>query len=426
MGGPGDYSGALVLHASHGGHIAVAAEGRDDDFLLIHLAPSLGRNGETVRVPIAHVRNGTGADVPTIRGNGSAGCDRTAVRAVIGAIAQLSLVAEGQAKIRGMTVAVDSTLEGLNDTGRDAAILAAAVTAAASVWNVTLSLEAAIGICERAALAWLDGFAGRADVACIMGAKASSIMLWSPRGGLHSDSVPLPAGIALVGIDCGVNTNDVSRKQTTVRVASGIGRRLIDAVIRHEGAGSTGWDGQLSCVSVADYVTRFRDRLPRRLKGSEYLERFGALEDSPVPVESDESYRVRSRTEHHIYEHDRSCRFVEWLRSAREGDETALVNAGDVMYASHWSYGQRCGLGCSEADALVSLLRANGTAQGIYGAKVSGRGCGGIICVLMRDERAAHSALESSVEEYQRRTKRSATVLTGSRPGALVGGVVAG
>jgi L-arabinokinase len=182
----------------------------------------------------------------------------------------------------------------------------------------------------------------------------------------------------------------------------------------------------LAGIGVDDYVRRFRDRLPRKLKGSEYLDRFGPLEESGTTIEPNATYRVRSRTEHHIYEHDRSCRFVELVRSARGGDEAGLIGAGEVMFASHWSYGQRCGLGCAEADTLVTLLRARGAGQGIYGAKVSGRGCGGMICVLMRDDRTARSALESCVDEYRRSTKRTATIHSGTRPGTLVGGVAAG
>jgi L-arabinokinase len=92
------------------------------------------------------------------------------------------------------------------------------------------------------------------------------------------------------------------------------------------------------------------------------------------------------------------------------------------MYASHWSYGQRCGLGSVETDLLVNLIRQHGTPADIYGAKISGRGCGGVVTVLMRTADRAQEALQQVLETYQARTGQHATLIQGSSPGSLVAG----
>ena len=55
---------------------------------------------------------------------------------------------------------------------------------------------------------------------------------------------------------------------------------------------------------------------------------------------------------------------------------------GALMGASHRGY-STIGLGAAETDAMVEAVRRRGPAQGFYGARVSGGGCGGTVVVLL-------------------------------------------
>lgn len=233
----------------------------------------------------------------------------------------------------------------------------------------------------------------------------------------------MPEGAAFVGFDCGGDAEAAWARNERVRSAAYMGRTLIARILEHDGAGSTAWDGRLSSISLADYVERFRDRLPTKMKGADFLRRFAAPEDPFLRIEPEVTYKVRSRTEHHIYEHARAVEFNECL-SAAVGKQTQpkLCEAGELMLASHWSYGQRCGLGSADADVLVNLVRAQGTAADLYGAKLSGRGCGGTVVVLLRDGERARQALDAICAEYQARTGSETRVLYGSTAGALAAG----
>lgn len=427
MGGPGCLAGALVLNTALEGHVAVAVERRADHGLQIRLAPALGGQGAAIDFSPAQLDHPADARAVYQAIGDPTNSTGRAILAVAGTVAELIRAVRADTHLDGLTIAVDSTLEGRTDVGRDAALLAATVSAAALSHGLTLSLESATAICDRAARTWLDGLCHEADLSAALGSRPSSIMLCAQEGGAGHEAMPLPPGTCMFGIDSGVDSAEAACRVACVQATSQMGLTLIDAIIHHEGAGATRWDGRLSSITVSEYVTRFRDRLPTRLKGRDFLDRFGSSCDDVSQIDADRTYRVRSRTEHYIYEHDRSRRFVELLSEVQGSeDESRLTAAGEVMHASHWSYGQRCGLGCVATDLLVSLLRDAGPGNGIYGAKIGGRGCGGVVSVLMHDDRSAWSALEAALEKYERRARRKATVLTGTRPGALVGGVVCG
>jgi len=91
------------------------------------------------------------------------------------------------------------------------------------------------------------------------------------------------------------------------------------------------------------------------------------------------------------------------------------------MYQSHASY-SACGLGSSGTDALVGLVREAGPAAGLYGAKITGGGSGGVVAVLARA--GSRSAVEGIVRDYERLTGRATMVLGGSSDGAARFGVV--
>ncbi|RJP32469.1 MAG: hypothetical protein C4547_13805 [Phycisphaerales bacterium] len=203
---------------------------------------------------------------------------------------------------------------------------------------------------------------------------------------------------------------------------------------RHEKLGSRGresvsrdgqlWSGHLSLICGRDYSERLRDRLPTRLAGADFLNRFGPIPDPLVAVEPQVLYRVRSRTEHHVYENARTIQFAERLaRAARTGDDAVAAEAGELMYASNWSLSQRCGLNAVTADRLVTLLRRRGPASGILGAKQGGRGCGTLVIVLTAGTRAAEAAVAAACAEFESTTGLTTTLFAAPAPGAALGGV---
>lgn len=346
------------------------------------------------------------------------------VSCVLGAIAELVWGRLIPPLDGGLCVSVEAGLPMVGDTGRTTATVAASLTAMAGICDVRLTFADAAAVCQRVDRNWLRSPLGPADTACALGGKPNTVTAVQSLTQDLAGAMELPDDVLLLGVDCGYDPDAGMSKYAHARTAAFMGQSLIQRIIQHDGRSPKEWNGHLASVSVAEYIERFRDRLPTRLTGSEYLDRFGETGDPMTQVDPDFEYRIRSRTEHHIYENARAAQMLDCLvRAAKKGDRAALLDAGGLMYASHWSYGQRCGLGSVVTDYFVSQLRHHGFGADIYGAKITGMGGGGVVAVLMRDNDKAREALASAVEAANRKTGRKLTVLQGSSPGAMVRGV---
>jgi L-arabinokinase len=89
------------------------------------------------------------------------------------------------------------------------------------------------------------------------------------------------------------------------------------------------------------------------------------------------------------------------------------------MYESHASYGH-CGLGSEGTDRLVALVRSEGQAAGLYGARITGGGSGGTVAVLGR--RGAAPAIARVADAYEQKTGYRPHIFTGSSPGVMAFG----
>lgn len=138
-------------------------------------------------------------------------------------------------------------------------------------------------------------------------------------------------------------------------------------------------------LSVQEFRRRCRSYLPARMRGKHFLNRYGGTVDSATEVNPQKTYHVRSRVEHPIYEHARVGKFFQCVKSAAadaENVKTHLADAGKLMYASHWSYRYRVGLGSPQIEQIVNSVRKIGIQGGFYGARVTSAGSGGTVAVL--------------------------------------------
>jgi L-arabinokinase len=87
-----------------------------------------------------------------------------------------------------------------------------------------------------------------------------------------------------------------------------------------------------------------------------------------------------------------------------------MDKAGHLMYASHLSSMNDAQLGSDECDLLVNLVRGREKA-GLYGARMTGRGCGGTVAVLCEMGETPDRAIAEILKTYEQRTKRVAQVL---------------
>jgi L-arabinokinase len=173
----------------------------------------------------------------------------------------------------------------------------------------------------------------------------------------------------------------------------------------------------LANVTTEQFEHELARHLPEDMLGADFLARYAATADTVTSVAPDRRYRVRAPAAHPVYERWRVETFRELL--LEPASEARRRRLGELMYESHASYG-RCGLGSDGTDRLVALVRAAGSAAGLYGARITGGGSGGTVAVLGR--RDAAPAIARVAEAYERQTGYRPHVFAGSSPGVAAFG----
>lgn len=101
-----------------------------------------------------------------------------------------------------------------------------------------------------------------------------------------------------------------------------------------------------------------------------------------------------------------------------------LETLGELMFQSHASY-SACGLGSDGTNRIINIVRQHMhaarkacKAPALYGAKITGGGCGGTVCVLGLAGSAGQAAIDAVVRQYQQETGYTPFVFGGSSMGA--------
>jgi L-arabinokinase len=416
MGGIAEYSGGLTLSTPTDNAAIVAAVPRDDQRVHVVLTEAVDdpshTNGHATEWGLSlssfYGAAGAIAEPHLVRQRVTNDCRiKSATLAVAHAMLEAKLAPH---LAGGFSLVVEMAAGGSVDCRRIAAIQAATATVLARALSIDVDECGLARVCRRAQTTALGCMWGISTHAAPLLAVPGALLPIHCRPFEVDDPITIPDGVVIIGVDCGTRHKQADEKYIQARAAAFIGRDIIKCMMERAGDGPA-WSGYLADISVESYIEHYRDRLPTKLDGATFLERFRPPANEDWRIEPDVVYKVRSRTEHHVYEGHRTRQFAAFMRAAGKDDvRQTLTAAGDVMFASHWSYGQRCGLGSIETDLLVNLLRAEGLENGIYGARVSGLGAGGTVVVLMEDAPRAHDALRRALDAYEKRGGRSAVI----------------
>jgi len=186
--------------------------------------------------------------------------------------------------------------------------------------------------------------------------------------------------------------------------------------------------------------------LPTSLSGSAFLQQHPAGHgDAATTVRPEAEYAVAACAAHPVLEHARVCEFEALLRGRaarapappplaspppsptaplrRPPSEQQRLRLGELMRGSHESY-SRVGLGSAATDRIVELVAAAPPSARLYGAKITGGGSGGTVCVLGEASDEAQAAIDAVLDEYASETGRRPYVVSGSSAGAVAFGHV--
>jgi hypothetical protein len=241
------------------------------------------------------------------------------------------------------------------------------------------------------------------------------LMLQQPAwhwGGLH---MPHGAAVWALRVGAGPTQAGVGRSAAAAAMAY---RLIADAAGLTPQQADARWGGYLANIGTAAFERRYRDLLPARLSGADFLARY----DAPpgVQIAPEEGYPLRAAAALAVGEHLRARGAAALLRAAAskaQRDEDLLL-VGEMMAESHWLQ-RAAGLGDAHADRLADMVDAAGPERGLFGARAPAAS-GATLVVLART--GADDELQKIADGYARVCDEPVALFGGSAPGCSPAG----
>jgi L-arabinokinase len=430
MGGIADYSGSLVLELRLAAATFVAAQLSRDRTVLVHTQGSsaIGHSSSS-EFSLDSIDECIAAP-DYAKGHSTFAHDRRSRWAayVVGTFLVLGRE-KGFRFHEGLRMVIDSAVPAGKGVASSAALEVAAMQAVCAAYEIEIDGHELAILCQKVENLVVGAPCGIMDQMTSACGEENRLLALLCQPAEIVSQVALPDGLEIWGIDSGVRHEVGGADYGGVRVGAFMGYRIVaelaglpatDRGDAHVDVDDPRWRGYLANLSPGEWSREFRDRVPIEMDGRVFLERYHGITDRVTRVDPNRVYAVRQPTEHPILENDRVARYQRLLESgARAESERAAL--GELMYESHESYGA-CGLGSSGTDALVELVRTTGRDHGLYGAKITGGGSGGVVAVLARE--GSKPIVDEVAARYSRETGRAASVLGGSSAGAAAFGTI--
>jgi len=233
--------------------------------------------------------------------------------------------------------------------------------------------------------------------------------------------VPLPRKLRVWGIDSGVrHSNSGGSDYARVRCGTFMGKKILI----NEMNARLNRDVVPSKVDLCGVITArqwdegsagspmsWSQHVDKEMTGKSFLARYISHDDEPnTTIDADSTYTLRATVSHAVREHARVREFLSILEDWPSDDVCADDDVrqlgrrlGDLMFASHSSYSS-VGLGSTATDDLVRLVReVDVERNALFGAKITGGGSGGVVCVLGEDSPSARAAIDAVRREYAKK-----------------------
>lgn len=407
MGGIADYSGALVLQLPLRETTTVSLSPRSDGLLRITSEPLAG----SFSIDYKSLLVGGRVEVAAARQrlHQQPGGDWAGY--VVGCL--LALQAQKGVRVSGVDVHITSQVPPGKGVSSSAALEVATLRALTQLYGLTWMGTELPRLAQWVENQIVGAPCGLMDQLAVEFGKPGHLLPIHCQPDRLGEPLRLPEGVHFVGIDSGVRHAVGGASYGEVRTAAFMGYSLLvrrlgvstDTLLHVRQTADRSalpYGGYLANWPAEAFERECAPLLPDWLRGAEFIEQFGATIDPVTTVHPDRWYPVRAATRHPVQEQRR----VELVREALlevppvPHRAEALHQLGQWMYASHASY-SACGLGHARTDKLVELARQAGA--GVYGAKVTGGGSGGTVCLLCDGAEGiatARSIYRTYVERY--------------------------
>ncbi|MFO1487853.1 MAG: hypothetical protein U1F65_05190 [Verrucomicrobiota bacterium] len=416
MGGIADYSGANVCEAVLGRGVLMALQSRTDRTLRVRtMQAGMRALPIETRVPLDYFKSGEGlTGYSEIRALCQANPLANWASYIIGSI--FTLLKEEPVKMPyGFNLLLLSAVPMNVGIGSSAAVEIGTLSCLNAYLGLKLSPSRIARLAQMSENHVVGAPCGIMDQIAITSGRQGCLTHILCRPGEVKGEVQIPKDTAFVGINSMVRHSVAGSPYSDTRIGAFMGRKIINDLRAKTGKGALDY---LTELSVDQLRQEYAGALPEEIIGSQFIAQHKTHDDSVTKVQPDATYRVAGPTRHPVEENERVLKFMDALRAAKNGDEQALIAAGECMYGAHDSYKNNCHLSTEEVDFLVDAVRHRGHKAGLYGAKITGGGTGGTVAVFGKVE-ALKRHIPEIANEYSRRVGVMPDIFEGTSPGAM-------
>jgi len=242
-------------------------------------------------------------------------------------------------------------------------------------------------------------------------------------------AIAIPRGINFSGIDSGIRHAVSGASYSDVRAAAFMSYTIIalneNATVEElEQARTSGdWSklpfkGFLANIPVSVFEEKYISILLKEISGKDFLDQYELSIDAVTNIDENKIYRPAVCGSHPVYENARVNEFKTLLKNFKEQDDkqASLIQMGNLMMQSHESY-SAIGLGNEFTDKIVEMIRDAGPDRGVFGARVSGGGNGGTVCILSYGKEGKNIVKEI-YHKFKQLKKQKLFFFSGSSQGA--------
>jgi L-arabinokinase len=428
MGGIADYSGSLVLELPIAEATLVALQKDNTRWLRVVSLMDNESRVVSFEMPLADLeRDGEPIEYHEARSYFS-GDTTPHWAAYVAGVFVVVMRDLGVRSNNGVRLLISSRVPEGKGVSSSAALEVGTMSAVAAAFDIEIEPRRLALLCQRVENLVVGAPCGVMDQMTSACGEENQLLALLCQPAELSGTILLPQALAVWGLDSGVRHSVGGGDYGSVRIGAFMGYRIIAELsgltVEHTGdrvlIDDPRWGGYLANLAISEFEEKFAGKLPEKLSGADFLERYGGTTDTVTRIEPEVTYPVRAPTAHAVYESFRVEKFAELLhRQLQDPGNQEEELLGKLMYESHASY-SACGLGSEGTDELVELVKRAGVSSGLYGAKITGGGSGGTVAVL--GKRDAGAAVAEVARSFAEKTGHEPFLFKGSSPGSAAFG----
>lgn len=423
MGGISDYSGSLLLQMPIRQTTEVSVQRRSDDLLAIRSVESK-RKVAHFSMPLSGIAGKTYAELSHFIHQQKGG---EWAAYVAGCVAVLHH--EKKIPLTGLNISIESAVPVGKGVSSSAALEVAVCCALVKLYGLDMGETELPLLAQKAENLVVGAPCGLMDqLSSYLGHKNKLLpLVCQPHTVLPA--INIPVGITIGAIDSGIRHAVSGASYSDVRAAAFMAFTIIA-----QKCGASGEDlrqardthqwhhlpygGFLANIPASVFDKEYYDLLPEQITGQDFIDQFGISIDTVTHILPEKLYRIRVCAQHPVRENFRVHSFMNLLNNfSRQKDKVeAMELLGELMFQSHSSYSS-VGLGNQHTDEIVQRVRDAGPSQGVFGARITGGGSGGTVCVLGFGK-DGQSSIERIFREYREAHGIKSFLFKGSSEGA--------